>query len=187
MAFTVLKMNRSDPVSLIFYFGKGEKSVTVGHEDVLAKIRNFVETTYSGRFEIYDLKFKPQNKNMVLEVMIDGPKGITVNDCETVSRSLSHFLDETELIHCAYILEVSSPGAERILKRNVDFERHVGRMIRWVVKPSSEAPKEVFKGRLQEFSPQRVVVMTEKGMREFPVSQVTEARCVLELPQKARG
>ena len=158
-----------------------------GHEEVLTKIRTFVETTYSGRFDIYDLKFKSQHKNMVLEVVIDGPKGITVNDCATVSRSLSRFLDETDLVHCAFVLEVSSPGAERLLKRNVDFERNVGRMIRWSVKPVPGAPKEVFKGRLQEYSPNRVVVITDKGIREFPASQVSEARCVLELPQKTRG
>ena len=159
-----------------------------GLDEALVKVRSYVETTFAGKFEIYDIRFKSSNKRLTLEVQIDGPEGIKVEDCETVSRSLSRFLDENEhLIPGSYSLDVSSPGAERILKREVDFERNVGRLVRWIIKPTKAAPKEVFQGRLHEFSPERVVVIVENSLREFPLTSVEEARAVLEFPRKARG
>lgn len=161
--------------------------MTAGMEEVLTKVRTFVETTYSGRFEVYSLGFKSASGQKILQIVIDGPQGITVHDCETVSRSVSRFLDEADPIHFRYTLEVSSPGAERLLKREVDFERHVGRMIRWVLKKEPNAEKEIFKGRLQEFTPERVVVISDSGLREFSLSRVEEARSILEFPRKGRG
>ncbi len=160
----------------------------IGLDEALVKVRSHVETTFAGKFEIYDIRFKSMKKRLTLEVLIDGPEGIRVKDCETVSRSLSRFLDENEhLIPGSYSLDVSSPGAERILKREVDFERNVGRLVRWVLKPTKTTPKEIFQGRLHEFSPARVVVIVEKSLREFPLASVEEARTVLEFPRKTRG
>jgi ribosome maturation factor RimP len=172
--------------SVLVKFNGRERRMTGLNEAVLTNIRTFVESTFAGQYEIYDLRFKSENKRLVLQVAIDGPKGITVKDCETVSRSLSRYLDETDLIHQSYNLEVSSPGAERLLKRPVDFERHIGRMVRWEIR-GDDGKKQVFQSRLQEFCPDRIVVMSDKETREFPLSTVVEARVVLEFPRKARG
>ncbi|MFZ2956122.1 MAG: ribosome maturation factor RimP [Candidatus Ozemobacteraceae bacterium] len=154
---------------------------------VAEKVRTFVESSFDGGFEIYDVVFKGVERRLVLEVFIDSPDGIRVEDCERVSRALSKYLDDEELIHRRYVLEVSSPGAERILKRQVDFERHVGRLVRWVLRGSPEAECEVFQARLLEFSPARIVVATEEGPREFSPAAVEQARAVFEFPRKARG
>lgn len=153
----------------------------------LEKIREFIGQNFSGRYEIYDLTFKPVNKRNVLEVIIDAPQGITVKDCETVSRSLGKFLDDNDLIHSAYTLDVSSPGAERLLKRQVDFERNLGRMVRWALKIEGGQGRDVFHARLHEFSAERIVVQGDDGLREFPLGMVDEARVVLEFPRKQRG
>ncbi|MBI3038848.1 ribosome maturation factor RimP [bacterium] len=153
----------------------------------MAMIRSFIEETFAGKYDIYDICLKPVNRRLLLQVLLDSSTGIKVSDCEAVSRSLSHYLDEVDLIHQSYTLEVSSPGAERKLKRNVDYERQIGRLVRWVLRADKDAPKEVFQARLHEFSPNRILVSAEKGLREFPLAIVEEAKVILEFPRKVRG
>jgi ribosome maturation factor RimP len=160
--------------------------MTKNRENVIAAVKDFVSKTFSETYEIYDVTYRPANRTMMLEVFIDSPDGITVKDCEKVSRALSDFLDETDLIHCAYTLEVSSPGVERVFKRQVDYERHVGKLVKWTLIDNPEQKKEVFRARLQEFSPDKIVVRSEKGLREFPLKVVKKAQAVLEFPQKKK-
>ena len=155
--------------------------------DVIEAVTNYVTSSFSGLYEIYDVTYKPINRKMVLEVIIDNAEGIRVEDCEIVSRSLSEYLDEVDLIHKTYTLEVSSPGVERFMKRLVDYERHIGRLIKWYLKDSDEKDKrEVFRARLQEFSPDNIVVSQNKKLRSFPLSSVEKARAILEFPQKGK-
>ena len=156
--------------------------MTESVQKITTEVRHFVETKCS--YEVYDVTYKPVQGRMVLEVMIDSPEGIKVKDCEKVSRALSEFLDDTDLIHRAFTLEVSSPGVERIFKREVDYERHIGRLVKWKLYDPEEGKKEVFQARLQEFSPEKIVVRSDKGLREFPLTLVKEARGVFEFPPK---
>ena len=156
--------------------------MTESVERITSEVRRFVESSFS--YEIYDVTFKQINRSMVLEVTIDSPDGVTVQDCEKVSRGLSDFLDETDLIHRAFTLEVSSPGVERVFKRLVDYERHIGKLVKWTLMDEEKGQKEVFRARLTEFSPEKIVVRSEKGLREFTLKQVKEARAVFEFPAK---
>ena len=80
--------------------------------------------------EIYDVEFKKEGPDYYLRVFIDNPeKGISIDDCEAVSRPLSDALDEADPISEGYYLEVSSPGIERQLKRQKDFDRFCGENI----------------------------------------------------------
>ncbi len=158
--------------------------MTESVDHITSEVRRFVESSFS--YEIYDVTFKQINRNMVLEVTIDSPDGVTVQDCEKVSRGLSDFLDETDLIHRAFTLEVSSPGVERVFKRLVDYERHIGKLVKWTLMDEEKGQKEVFRARLTEFSPEKIVVRSEKGLREFALKQVKEARAVFEFPAKSQ-
>ena len=75
------------------------------------------------QFELVDVEYVKEGGNWYLRAYIDKPGGITVDDCELVSRALSDLLDEHDFIEDAYILEVSSPGLGRPLKKDKDFAR----------------------------------------------------------------
>ncbi len=155
------------------------------NERIISTIRKFVLDSFP--YEIYDVTLKNLGKKKVLEVFIDSPKGVTVDDCEKVSRGLSDYLDEVDLIPDAYTLEVSSPGIERILKRQVDYERHVGKLVKWTIHTEGtdgKVRKEVFEGRLQEFTPDKITVQTGKELRELPLSSIKEAQAVFEFPKE---
>ncbi|MCD8119506.1 MAG: ribosome maturation factor RimP [Lachnospiraceae bacterium] len=77
-------------------------------------------------FEMVDVEYVKEGRNYYLRAYIDKPGGITIDDCELVSRALEAKLDAEDLIPEAYILEVSSPGLGRALKKDRDFARSLG-------------------------------------------------------------
>jgi ribosome maturation factor RimP len=154
------------------------------HEKITTDVREFVESSFC--FEIYDVTYKQIHRQMVLEVIIDSPDGVSVLDCETVSRGLGKYLDEANLIDQEYTLEVSSPGVERYFKRPVDYVRHIGKKVRFKIKIPSSDRNESFRGCLKEFSPECIKVQTEKGLREFSQESVIEAQAVFEFPTKLK-
>ena len=81
------------------------------------------------KFELVDVEYVKEGGNWYLRVYIDKPGGINIDDCELISRALSDKLDEKDFIEDAYILEVSSPGLGRPLKKDKDFTRNMGEMV----------------------------------------------------------
>ena len=75
-------------------------------------------------FELVDVEFVKEGQNWFLRLYVDKPGGILIDDCELVSREVEKLLDESDPIEQAYILEVSSPGLDRPLKKDKDFERY---------------------------------------------------------------
>lgn len=81
------------------------------------------------QFELVDVEYVKEAGEWYLRAYIDKPGGITIDDCEAVSRKLSDLLDEKDFIPDAYILEVSSPGLTRPLKKDRDYERNIGKPV----------------------------------------------------------
>ncbi len=80
-------------------------------------------------FELVDVEFVKEGQNWFLRLYVDKPGGIFIDDCEIVSRQVEALLDEKDPIEQAYILEVSSPGLDRPLKKEKDFEKYKGEII----------------------------------------------------------
>ncbi len=80
--------------------------------------------------ELVDLELKGEGRRQVLRVFIDKPGGVTLDDCAEVSREISALFEVEDPIEGAYVLEVSSPGLDRPLKKLRDFERAVGKLVK---------------------------------------------------------
>ena len=81
------------------------------------------------QFELVDVEYVKEGSNWYLRYYIDKEGGINIQDCELVSRALSELLDGDDFIEDAYILEVSSPGLGRPLKKEKDFKRSLGKEV----------------------------------------------------------
>ncbi|MDF2523912.1 MAG: hypothetical protein K0R31_1553, partial [Clostridiales bacterium] len=77
-------------------------------------------------FELVDVEFIKEGTNWYLRIYIDKPNGITLEDCQTVSEEISKKIDEIDPINQSYFLEVSSPGLDRPLKKEKDYEKYKG-------------------------------------------------------------
>ena len=79
--------------------------------------------------EIYDIEYVKEGSERYLRAYIDKPDGVNITDCENVSRAFSEKLDEEDFIPDAYILEVSSPGLGRALKKDRHLEKSIGKEV----------------------------------------------------------
>ena len=80
-------------------------------------------------FELVDVEYVKEGADWYLRVYIDKDGGITVNDCEKISRAFNEILDREDYIDDAYIFEVSSPGLLRPLKKDKDYQRNIGKLL----------------------------------------------------------
>lgn len=80
-------------------------------------------------YDLYDVEYAKEGKNYFLRIFIDKISGIDLNDCETVNNAIVNILDEADYIKEQYFLEVSSPGVERILRKDKHLEQNIGKQI----------------------------------------------------------
>lgn len=113
-------------------------------------------------FELVDVEYVKEGSNMYLRAYIDKPGGITVDDCEMVSRRLSDRLDEEDFISESYILEVSSPGLGRPLKKEKDYARSVGKEIEIRTFRAVDHEK-TFEGILKEYDKDTVTIAVSEN------------------------
>lgn len=131
-------------------------------------------------FELVDVEYVREGSNWFLRVFIDKDGGITVDDCELISRALSDRLDIEDYIPDAYILEVSSPGLGRQLKKDKDFKRSIGEVIELKLYKGINKQKE-FEGVLVSFDDTVLTIELEDGSQEsFNRADIAMVRLALD-------
>ncbi|TGY96574.1 ribosome maturation factor RimP [Petralouisia muris] len=112
-------------------------------------------------FELVDVEYVKEGGNWYLRAYIDKEGGITVDDCEIVSRQMSDLLDEQDFIEESYIFEVSSPGLGRPLKKEKDYQRSLGKEVEIRTYKAIEKEKE-FYGLLKSYDETTVTIEMEE-------------------------
>lgn len=131
-------------------------------------------------FELVDVEYVKEAGTWYLRAYIDKPGGITVDDCENVSRTFSDVLDEKDYIEDSYIFEVSSPGLGRPLKKEKDFQRSLGEDVELRTFRAIEKQKE-FTGALHAFDKDTVTLSYEDGtLQVFERSNIALIRLALD-------
>ena len=113
-------------------------------------------------FELVDVEYVKEGGSWYLRAYIDKPGGIAVDDCEVISRKLSDWLDKEDFIDDSYILEVSSPGLGRPLKKEKDYVRSMGREVEVRLYKAIDRQKE-FTGTLSAYDDKTVTLTMEDG------------------------
>jgi ribosome maturation factor RimP len=126
---------------------------------------------------LVDLEWKGDRRRGILRVYVDKAEGVEIGDCERLSRELGDVLDVEGVIEGAYDLEVSSPGLDRQLRKDREFQWAVGKRVRcWL------AGGEEHFGRLAEVAPERLVLDRDGERVELPRGVVTKARLEADVP-----
>ena len=123
----------------------------------------------ANNFELVDVEYVKEGSNWYLRAYIDKEGGISVDDCEVVSRAFSDKLDEEDFIDDAYIMEVSSPGLGRPLKKEKDYKRSMGK----------DREKE-FYGILKSYDENSVTIENEDGEQTFQKSDIALIRLAFD-------
>lgn len=125
--------------------------------------------------ELVDLRFAKEGPRWVLRVYADKPGGITLDDCALLSERIGSLIDSEKAIERSYVLEVSSPGLDRVIKKEKDFQRFAGKQVKVRLK-APEAGQRNFHGVLTGFENGKVVVEEGPKRHEWPLSAIDEAR-----------
>lgn len=125
--------------------------------------------------EIYDIEYVKEGSDWFLRVYIDKPEGVNINDCENVSRALSDELDKEDFISDAYILEVSSPGLGRTLKKDKHLAKSTGEEVEIKTYKPIDKQKE-FQGILKTFDAETITIETDKEEKTFARNEVALIR-----------
>jgi ribosome maturation factor RimP len=125
--------------------------------------------------EIVDLQWRREGHQWVLRVFIDKPQGFSLDDCAYFSDRIGALLDEKNTIEQSYVLEISSPGLDRVIKKNKDFVRFSGKLVKLKLKIAENGQRR-FSGLLKGLNGEAVVLQVGDQVKEFPLRNIDEVR-----------
>lgn len=129
--------------------------------------------------EIYDVEYVKEGSDYYLRAYIDKPEGVNINDCENVSRALSEVLDREDFIPDAYILEVSSPGLGRTLKKDKHLQKSIGKEVEIKLFKPIDKCKE-FAGVLDGFDESSITILEGEEKKTFARPDIALIRLALD-------
>lgn len=144
------------------------------------KIEKLVETKITNLgYELYDVQYVKEGKDYFLRIFIDKLKGISLEDCEKVNNEITDLLDTADYIKQQYFLEVSSPGIERILRKEKHLNDNIGETIEIKLFKPINKKKEII-GVLKQFDENTIVVLTNDEQIEISRRDISQIKKVYE-------
>ena len=142
----------------------------------MSKVEEKVEELIKEKIEkigysLYDVEYAKEGPNYYLRIFIDSEKGIDLEDCEKVSNEINEKLDEADYIKEQYFLEVSSPGIERILRKDRHLEQNIGNQVEVKLFKKDENGNKNYIGELKSFDEQTIKIDEIKIDRKI-ISQI---------------
>ncbi len=125
--------------------------------------------------ELVDLQWRREGHQWVLRLFLDKPKGISLDDCAYFSDRVGALLDDTNAIEQSYVLEISSPGLDRVVKKEKDFERFAGKPVKVRIKIAENGQRR-FAGILKGLRDGAVAVQVGPDLKLFSRANVDEVR-----------
>ena len=129
-------------------------------------------------YELYDVEYAKEGKNYFLRIFIDNEKGIDLNDCEKVNDAITDILDEENYIKEQYFLEVSSPGVERVLRKDKHLEQNIGEQINIKLFKKDENGKKEYLGKLKEFDDFKIVIEQDENEIQIERKNISQIKTV---------
>ena len=128
-------------------------------------------------YDLYDVFYVKEGKDYYLRIVIDKPEGIDINDCETVNNAINDILDEADYIKEQYFLEVSSPGVERILRKEKHYKRQIGKEIEVKLFKPIEKQKELI-GILTEYNEKEITLSVDEKNIKIDLKDIALAKTI---------
>lgn len=135
------------------------------------KVESLIKEKIQGLgYELYDVQYAKEGKDYFLRVFIDKEDGIDLNDCEKVSNEINPLLDEKDIIKEMYFLEVSSPGIERVLRKDEHLKDSIGKEIEVKLFKTIEKQKE-FVGTLEDYNEEKIILGLEENEEKIEIER----------------
>jgi ribosome maturation factor RimP len=146
-----------------------------------ANVQALIEpTVHTLGYELVGVEYLAQGKHSLLRVYIDSEDGITLEDCERVSRQVSGLLDVEDVIHGHYNLEISSPGLDRPLFTAEHYQRFIGQRVKIRLLTPIEGRKK-FQGEIRAVSGGKLTLLVDDSELNISLDSIEKANLVPEL------
>ncbi len=147
----------------------------------IEKINTIVEPAINSMgYELSDIEVKQHGREKLLRLFIDKPDGISLDDCESVSLQVGLLLDVEDPIFEGYVLEISSPGLNRTLKKHEHYQKFLECEVKIKLLPTTEGRRN-YRGRLISASKDQVVVEVDNEKHTIEMRSIEKTRLVPEL------
>ena len=123
-------------------------------------------------YDLYDVEYSKEGKNYFLRIFIDRPEGINLEDCEKVNDAINELLDKADYIKEQYFLEVSSPGIERVLRKDKHLEQNIGNEVNVRLFKKDGNGKKEYQGNLQEFDENNIKLEDGTEIERKNIAQI---------------
>lgn len=128
-------------------------------------------------FELWGIEYLAAGRHSTLRIFIDGPQGVNVDDCGSISRQISALMDVEDPISSAYMLEVSSPGMDRTLFKPTQYTAYINQNIQ-VRTLAAVLGRKKFSGLLVQVTEQAIEVEVDGEVYEIPFGMIAKAQVV---------
>lgn len=129
-------------------------------------------------YDLYDVEYAKEGKNYFLRIFIDNEKGIDLNDCEKVNEAITDILDEENYIKEQYFLEVSSPGIERVLRKDKHLEQNIGEQINIKLFKKDENEKKEYIGKLTKYDDSNIFIEQDENEVKIERKNISQIKTV---------
>ena len=129
-------------------------------------------------YELYDVEYAKEGKNYFLRIFIDKESGIDLNDCEKVNDAITDILDEENYIKEQYFLEVSSPGIERILRKDKHLKQNIGQQINVKLFKKDENGEKEYLGELKEYDDFKIVIKQDETEIQIERKNIAQIKTI---------
>ncbi|MCI8444691.1 MAG: ribosome maturation factor RimP [Clostridia bacterium] len=137
------------------------------------KVENLVKQTIESLgYDLYDVEYSKEGKNYFLRIFVDQPKGIDLTDCEKVNDAINDLLDQADYIKEQYFLEVSSPGIERILRKDKHLNQNIGKEINIKLFRKDENGSKEYQGILKAFNESEIILEQATKIERKNIAQI---------------
>ena len=123
-------------------------------------------------YELYDVEYSKECKNYILRIFIDKPEGIDLNDCEKVNNEIDEILDEADYIKEQYFLEVSSPGIERIIRKEKHLKKYIGHEINIKLFKKDKNGNKEYQGIVKAFDQENIELEENIKIERKNIAQI---------------
>ena len=136
----------------------------------MSKIEEKVESLVKKKienigYELFDVLYLKEGQDLILRIVIDNEKGITLDDCEKVNNKIKDILDKADLIQEQYLLEVSSPGIERLLRKDWQLKKYIGEPVSIKLFKKDENGNKSYEGILSQVTDEFIEIELEEKIK----------------------
>jgi len=129
--------------------------------------------------ELVDLVYRLESGRNVLRLLVDKPKGVTLDDCARINKAIGNALDNSGLITQSFVIEVNSPGLDRLLTKRGDFDKKIGENLKLTIKNSAGATDTVI-AQLKSVTDSAIIIVVKDSERSILFTDIIKAKAEIK-------